>query len=296
MNKSEIKIFQKNLEPIDSIQIICKYAIYSNYNNDPIFNTKNFEFINSIFCCGKIYSINFNVYNYKIDDLVLFISFKQDLNIKLSSNLILKFSDINNYKLISIIPYASYAMKILRIVNPKIGQNVVIIGLSFFSILLKELFRLSGANIFIVSMEGNFNKYKELVEKDFIINGLDNALNKMKNLQIDSLITISEIDQKIHNLLLNLNIKKKYQLSQISIYDKGLEDPNYIKGIKYPYAYIRWDFKNNLKYFIYLVENNFIDLDFFNIQIIKVNSLDEIKDLIKKFTISNFYLFNIEKS
>lgn len=295
MNKSENKIFQKDLELIDTVQIICKNAIYSTYDDDPIFNVRNFKLINPIFCCGKISSINSKVYNYKVDDLVLFMSFNQDLSIKLSSNLILKFSDTNNYKLISIIPYASYAMKILRVVDPKIGQNIVLIGLNFFSILLKELFRLSGANIFIVNMEGNSNKYRELVENDLVINGLDYALNKFKNFQIDSLITISEFDKKIQNLLLNLNIKRKYQLSQISIYDKGLEDPNYIKGIKYPHAYVRWDFKENLKYFIYLIENNIIDLDFFDIRPIKVRSLDEMKDFIKKITESNFYLFNIEK-
>lgn len=295
MKKSENKILQKDFEPIDTVQIICKNAIYSNYDDDPIFNLRNFKLINPIFCCGKISSINSKVYNHKAGDLVLFMSFNQDLSIKLSSNLTLKFSDTTKYKLISIIPYASYAMKILRIVDPKIGQNIVLIGLNFFSILLKKLFQLSGANIFIVNNERNSNKYRESVKNDLIINGFNYALNKLKNLQIDSLITISDFNEKIQNLILNLNIKSKYQLSQISIYDKGLKDPNYIKGIKYPHAYVRWDFQENLKYFIHLVENNFIDLDFFDIRLIEVRSLDEMKDFIKKITESNLYLFNIEK-
>ena len=288
MKKSEYELIEK-------VQIICKNAIYSNYDNDSIFNIRNFETINPIFCCGKISSINSKVYNHKVDDLVLFLSFNQDLNIELSSNLILKFSDTTNYKLISIIPYASYAMKILRIVDPKIGQNILLIGLNIFSILLKRLFRLSGANVFIVNIEKNSNKYRELFKNDLIMNGFNYASNILKNLQIDTLINISDIDEKIQNLLLNLNIKRKYQLSQISIYDKGFEDANYIKGIKYPHAYIRWDFQENLKFFIHLVENNLINLDFFDIRLIEVSSLDEMKNFIKKITESNLYLFNIEK-
>ncbi|MFX1320921.1 MAG: hypothetical protein ACFFAQ_04665 [Promethearchaeota archaeon] len=295
MKKTENMLFQKDLELIDTVQIKCKNAIYSTYDDDPIFNVRNFEIINPIFCCGIISSINSKVYNYKIDDSVLFISFNQDLIIKLSSNLILKFSENNNYKLISIIPYASYAMKILRVVDPKIGQNIVLIGLNFFSILLKELFRLSGTNVFIIDVEEYSNKYHKVEENDLIINGLDSALKKMIKFQIDSLIMISEFDEKIQNLLLNLNIKRKYELSQISIYDKGFEDLNYIKGIRYPHDYVRWDFKQNLKYFIFLIENNLINLDFFDIRLIEVSSLDEMKNFIKKITESNLYLFNIEK-
>jgi len=74
-----------------------------------------------------------------------------------------------------------------------------------------------------------------------------------------------------------LNYKNKIELNKINLFDKGLDDKNYLRGIKYPYSYVRWDFKRNLEYFINLVETQKITLDFFDITTIQVKDLGELR-------------------
>ena len=120
---------------IDPVLIKNKYAVFSTYINDVIFHRENVK--KPIFCGGIIKSISQNVYNFKIGEKIGYISSKQELDLTLSSNQIIKIAIYNNEKLISILPYASYAMKILRLVNPSLNQNIVIVRENFFSILLE---------------------------------------------------------------------------------------------------------------------------------------------------------------
>jgi len=294
MNESEIKILYKKVDKIDPVQLINQYAIYSTFFDDPIFRN-NKKCTKPIFCGGKILSFKQNVYNFKVNEFVVYISCKQNLNIELSSNLIFKLSDKNNLKLVTILPYASYAMKIFRKIDPKLGQNIVIIGLNFFSILLVKLFKLSGANTFIIKLEKDLFEYKKIADiNKYIINGLNESIDRFNNIRIDSLILVSDLNQKINDLFTRVDLNQKIQINQISTYDKGFKDPSYIKGIKYPYSYVRWDYRENLKFFIYLVEKKIIDISFIEILNFKVSSIKDLKNSIKDFHKNVLILFEIQ--
>ena len=112
------------IKAIDPVKINNRFAIFSTYSDDPIFNNEIISVDSQIFCAGKITNIGQNVYNFSKNDLVAYISLKQNLNIEISSNLILKLNKNRNQKLIALIPYASFAMKILREIDPKIAQNI----------------------------------------------------------------------------------------------------------------------------------------------------------------------------
>ena len=253
---------------IDLVQIENKYAIFSTYKNDVVFHRENIN--TPIFCGGIVKSINNNVYNFKISENVGYISCKQSLDLTLSINQIVKITT-NNEKLIAVLPYASYAMKILRHVNPRLNQNIVIIKINCFSILLERLIKFSGANVFLID------------SKDY---------SKLNGIAIDTIIYYS-LAPEVNEFISNINCENKIDLNNISLYDKGLNDYNYLKGVKYPYSYIRWDFKKNLEYFIHLIDNNKVLLDFFEVHIIEISQLDEMKRKTSEFKENSFILFKI---
>jgi len=295
MNDTKINNPINEVKPFDSVQVINKYAIYSTIQDDPIFQINKNKISEPIFCGGVIKNFNQNVYNFRINEFVGYNSQKNDLNIELSSNLIFKLKEYGNQKLIAVLPYASYALKILREVNPTLGKNILIIDLNFFSILLFKLIKLSGANISIINLEKNDINYEKEIDDIDVYNDIDDAIMKFRKISIDDVINVSDLNQKTSKFLNNINFKNKFSINQISIYDVGVEDPNYIKGIKYPYPYVRWEYKENLKYFIYLVENKILNIDFLEIAQIKVASINALKQYLKKIQKNSMILFKLCK-
>jgi len=265
---------------IDPVQIENKYAIFSTFKNDVVFHRENVN--TPIFCGGIIKSISQKVYNFKINEHIGYISYKQSLDLTLSTNQIVKIAINNNEKLIAVLPYASYAMKILRHVNPSLNQNIAIVRINFFSILLERLIKLSGTNVFLIDSK-DYSK--------FIID-FDNEVKKLNGAAIDTIIYYSVIP-KVNEFISKINCKQKIDLTNISLYDKGLNDNNYIKGVKYPYSYIRWDFKRNLEYFIHLIHSNKVLLDFFEVHVIEISQLDEMKRNASGFKENSLVLFKI---
>ncbi len=255
---------------IDPVQIENKYAIFSTYSDDIVFQRENIN--TPIFCGGIIKSISQNVYNFKINEFIGYISCKQSSKLTLSANQIVNIANINNEKLIAVLPYASYAMKILRQVDPRLNQNIAIVRMNFFSILLEKLIKLSGANVFLV---------------DF-----DNEANKLNEASIDTII-YNELTPGENEFISKLNCNYKIDLHSVSLYDKGLNDSNYIVGVKYPYSYIRWDFKRNLEYFIHLIDSKKVSLDFFEVHKIEISQLDEMKRKTSDFKENSLILFKI---
>jgi len=247
------------MDIINPVNVRNEYAIFSTIPNDPLFHNKNFS--QPIFCAGRIISFNQNVYNFKKDELVSYISHKQNLNISLSANLVFKLPNSVNLKQIAIIPYGSYAMKILREINPKLGHCYILIGLNFFSLLLEKLIKLTGAYVYIITTEDFSSKNRNLLDNTNIINGFSEFFDQFSNKLIESLIINNFQELNILKFQNTLKFKYKYHLKKISIFDIGYDDPNYKKGIEYPYSYIRWDYRENLKYFIYLIESEIIDLN-----------------------------------
>ena len=118
-------------------------------------------------------------------------------------------------------------------------------------------------------------------------------LSKYSEITINSLIIASDLDNKLRKLIDTFNINHKLFLNQISIFDKGLEDEKYKKGIKYPYSYVRWDFKENLNFFLYLIEKNYINIDFLELDLITVDSIEDLNNKIKVTKKNSLILFKI---
>ena len=183
-------------------------------------------------------------------------------------------------------------MKVLREVNPKLGQSIIIYGLNFFTILLFKLIELSGARVHIIHLKEEHEidgvNYKQIINEHSIINPLHDKVN---NFNVNTLIISSEISNKENIYLEKINFEQKFLLNKIPIYDVGYDDSNYKIGIKYPYPYVRWDYQKNLKYFIYLIEKNILNSNFFEIDLIEFNSIDEISEILNKLNENKIYLF-----
>jgi hypothetical protein len=253
---------------IDPVKIKSMYAIYSTYDNDILFSRK--EIKKPILCGGIITDFSQNVFNIKNDELVGLISYEQKQDLILSSNLIIKLPNNKNLKLIALLPYASFAMKVLRMVKPSHNQNIVIIEKDPFKTLLTKILNRSGARVSSLKSSDNFEI--------------------LKNKPIDTLI-YSQENSEVKKLVSQFELKSKYELKQISLADVGFEDNNYQKGVKYPYSYIRWDFKKNLQYFVSLVNEYNDFLNFFDIEIIKISDFEEISHKIDQLKTNMLYLF-----
>ena len=223
------------------VKIRQKYIVYSTLDKDPIFPQNNNSL--PIFCGGKVISIGQEVYNLKENDNIFYISQEQKAEIVLPYDNILKMKIHYESGLIAVLPYIAYAMKILRIINPKLGNNILIIGKSFFFDFLKKILEIAGAKVKIYT-EDIFNDFHNF---DLIIINSDylNAdyLEKFKEIKMPDLI----------------------DLKFFSNLDIGISEFDHKFRIKYPYSYIRWDFRRNLDFFYSLVEEKKIKLNFIKI-------------------------------
>ncbi len=274
---------------LDPVKIRNKFAVVSTFQEDPIFPLKK-----PVFCSGLVKEVNQNAYNFKINELVGYISYENALEFEESSQLIFKLPKNNSFQLISILPYVSYALKILRIVNPKIGQKIVIFGLNNFSLLLLNLLKLSGALVYIILLENNKIKLKYNEDVN-VIKNIQDVINRFKDEKLDFCISNSKINKDNNESLKCINFNSMINLDEISIFDVGLDDPNYRNGIKYPYSYIRWDFRKNIEYFFYLIENSIINLIFLEIQKLTINTLEEITEKVSQINQDSLILFEILK-
>ena len=303
MNESNI-IERKEI--IDPLKITNKFILTSTYKNDIFFENNQL-----ISCAGTVREIGSSVYNFKENELVGYISYEISQSLILSSNTVLRLNRIAN-EVIFILPFASSAMKILRDLNPKIGENIFLIGLNLFSLLLLKILKRSGANIYIINSNDNLDNL--IVKKKDFECIFDCEDPNIRDLDIDKIILLKKIDQEILQIIRKISnkfSKKKIYLIEsksntdvdlyslglktvyLTKYDKGLLDFDYRKGIKYPYQYIRWEFKRNLEYFLNLVEEKYIDINLGIFELIKINSMDEIYQYLKKIPENKLVLFEI---
>lgn len=297
---------KKYKEIINPVYIKNKYAVFSTYKYDYIFRDNN-----PIFCAGIVKDFAKNVFNLNKNDIVGYISHEKNNDIVISSNLVVKFHKIdpNNYY---IIPYASYVMNILRNINPKLGDKIVLIGLNIYSLLLFELIKLSGATVYLMNYENytGFYKLNEIQKQNiYKLGSIQSPKRHFNKILLFERLELS-LFEEVNNYLKNFNTKTLYLIGEnpnlddnlltgkklifIDEFDKGFSDPSYKLGVKYPHAYIRWDFKRNLEYFVSLIETKKINLDFINIITAKVKFLEDIEEKIINTSENQIMLFEIE--
>lgn len=299
-----------------SLTATNKYLLYSSFKSDPLINAGNENGL--ISCGGIVESVDENVPDLAHGDIVGYLSLDVSETINLSSNIAIKLSRYDP-KLLALIPYGSYAMKVLRLVNPSIGMNVLIYGMDQFSLLLSQLMAISGANIFMLGSQASENIREKTstrlsvckniaflnssestmvhnlpkLDRIIVTNGFTDFLAFFENARLTLLqkkiVVILSNEQEFDVAMF---VKKGIEIAVIDDFrDVGLDDPHYVEGVKYPTGYVRWHFRENLRMFINLYLKNELLIDFFEVKVVTIDSILDYKNKMKNLAKGARYLF-----
>ena len=96
----------------------------------------------------------------------------------------MKIPNEDDNRLIFILPYALLAMNIMRRINPKLGETVLLIGENFFITLLNELLVTSGTEVFVASKK-NYEQIPSKVDIALILPETNENTNYLRKCKIE---------------------------------------------------------------------------------------------------------------
>jgi len=298
-----------NSQIIDPVLISHKFGIYSNLLDDPFFGPSVDK--RPIFCGGIVQDFNRNVYNIKKGQIVSYISMEFKPRTTLSSNLLFHVSD-DDIKCMATLPYASSAMAILRLIAPQINEKILLMGTTITSILLAQLLGISGAKVTIHCQENSSTERPQIPQgikkvniKELSANTPNQKFSKIlffsrNEKDFDTLKDLIASNQEA-TVYIYREMEKHFRdldvlFNFLPLSDVGFTDLNYQRGIKYPYSYVRWDYKRNLDYFLHLSAQKEISFDFFDL--IELGPVDfrDIKRELDSLIREGLYLLSIEQA
>ncbi len=209
--------------------------------------------------------------------------------VSVPQNLVVKIPDNVSFKEASFTTLGAIAMQGVRQADPKLGDNVCVIGLGLLGQLTAQILQANGCNVFGIDMSDDLI---ELGKKNGMHAG---ALRSDQNLQancdaftngygFDSVVITAatpsndpieltaEIIKKKGEVVIvgavNMNIprdphfyRKELNLKMSCSYGPGRYDVNYEEeGQDYPFAYVRWTENRNMQAFLKLISNKSIDI------------------------------------
>jgi predicted dehydrogenase/NADPH:quinone reductase-like Zn-dependent oxidoreductase len=182
---------------------------------------------------------------------------------------------------------ASIGLQGIRLVNPTIGENVVVIGLGLIGLLTVQLLKANGCDVIgfdfddekveIAKLFGirSFNAAKINVVKvvEELTNGVgaDAVLITASSKSNDVISNAAQMSRKKGRIVLvgvvGLDIQradffKKELTFQVSCsYGPGRYDENYeLKGIDYPLSYVRWTEQRNFETILQLISKKLLNV------------------------------------
>ncbi len=202
-------------------------------------------------------------------------------------NLCVKIPDNVSFEHASFAGVGAIAVHAIRLASLQPGENVCIIGLGLLGLLAVQIAKASGYNVLGVDISeyklklakelgaDEVSNPKDAVEVSRIFSdgyGMDAVIIFASTKSNEPIELASEIARERSKIvvpgLVGLDIprevfyKKELELVVSRSFGPGVYDPLYeLKGVDYPYPYVRWTVKRNMKYFLELVSEGKIDLD-----------------------------------
>lgn len=236
---------------------------------------------------GEVIEIGKGVVGFEVGDRVASNGYHAEY-ISVPQNLCSKISDSINSDEASFTVLGSIALQGVRLLDPKIGDNVVVIGLGLVGLLTSQILKANGCEVIGVDTDKNkiqiAQKYK--IDTVNLANG-EQSIEKVNLLTNEIgadgvIITASSSDNTIiHEAaqmsrkrgkiilvgvvgldLLRSDFYEKELTFQVSCsYGPGRYDDHYeLKGNDYPVAFVRWTEKRNFEAILKLIENDKIDV------------------------------------
>ena len=204
-------------------------------------------------------------------------------------NLVAKVPEGVDLKDASYTTLGSIALQGVRQADPKLGDNVCVIGLGLLGQITCQILKANGCNVFgidvskrMVEMVNSLGYAKAHLRNDSSLttstdnftkgNGFDSVIITAAGPTNDPIELSGQILRKKGTVVVVGAVKmdilrdpdfyqKELQLKMSCSYGPGRYDVNYEEeGIDYPYGYVRWTEQRNMEAFLTLIANRYIDL------------------------------------
>ena len=223
---------------------------------------------------GKVIAVGNGVEDFKVGDRVASNGNHAEI-VNIPKNLVAKIPDNVTYEEASFTVIGSIGLQGIRLVNPTLGETIVVVGLGLIGLMTAQLLKTNGCNVIGFDYDPN----KVAIAKSFGIEainpgeGIDQVkyvMSKTNNIGADGvIITASNKSNDIISQSAKMSRKKgrivlvgvvgldisradffeKELTFQVSCsYGPGRYDDNYEqKGQDYPVGYVRWTEKRNFE-------------------------------------------------
>jgi len=236
---------------------------------------------------GEVIAVGEGVIEFRVGDRVASNGHHAEI-VCIAKNLVAKIPENVSYEEASFTVIGSIGLQGIRLVNPTIGETVVVIGLGLIGLITVQLLlangcnvigfdfderkvemaKNSGANAFIAS---NVDVVK-LVEEYTGGIGADAVLITASTKSNDVISQAAQMSRKKGRIVLvgviGLNIqrsdffKKELSFQVSSSYGPGRYDEDYeTKGLDYPLAYVRWTEKRNFETVLSAISRKQLNVD-----------------------------------
>jgi len=224
-------------------------------------------------------------------------------------NLVVKIPDNVTYREAAYTTLGAIAMQGVRQANPKIGENIAVIGLGVLGQLSAQILKANGCNVLGIDLDPGLTKIAKdcgideahtRQDQDLLVSslnftnnfGFDSIIITAAAKNNDPIILATELARKKAKIVVVGDVKmdiprephfykKELELLIATSYGPGRYDVQYEgKGIDYPYQYVRWTEKRNMEAFLGLVSKNLINLEKITSHIFKIDEVEKAYDLV----------------
>lgn len=203
-------------------------------------------------------------------------------------NLVVRIPDEVSFEEASFTTLGAIALQGVRQCNPKLGDNVCVIGLGLLGQITSQILVANGCNVFGIDLSQrlvdiafengidgavvrNSKDFDSVIQNFVRGKGFDQVIITAATDSNDPIETAAEISRKKGRVVVvgavNMDIprelyyKKELELLLSCSYGPGRYDVFYEEeGLDYPYAYVRWTEKRNMEAFLGLLAKKKIDL------------------------------------
>jgi predicted dehydrogenase/threonine dehydrogenase-like Zn-dependent dehydrogenase len=238
---------------------------------------------------GIVIGIGKNIKDFKINDKVAAAGAGKANHaeiIAVPKNLVVKIPIGVEFSDAASVTLGSIAMQGVRQANPKIGDNVVVIGLGLIGLLTVQILKANGCNVIGIDLDKKRLDLAKYFGANMTINAKENVIQKINDktngFGSDSVIicAATKASEPINQAMqivrkkgtvvivgaVGLNLKrspfyeKEVDLKISCSYGPGRYDEKYEeKGNDYPYSYVRWTENRNMEEYLNLISQEKIN-------------------------------------
>jgi predicted dehydrogenase/threonine dehydrogenase-like Zn-dependent dehydrogenase len=224
-------------------------------------------------------------------------------------NLVAKIPDNVSYEDAAYTTLGAIALQGVRQADPKIGENICVIGLGLLGQITCQILKANGCNVFgidisknMVQLANQLNAAKALARDDSGLtsaieaftngHGFDKVILTVATKSSEPIDFAGEILRHKGTVVVVGGVKmdiprnpnyypKELELKLSCSYGPGRYDPSYEEeGVDYPYGYVRWTEQRNMEAFLNLLSQRVIDLKPLTTHIYDIDEAEKGYDLI----------------